>query len=77
MSSVERFRKLNIWDVDWTQKAQLLGRKGRVYKDPRGVNDKLVHSFIERYREQLKLKKRLPFKLVDKLARTTLGRTGW
>jgi hypothetical protein len=75
--SVDRFRKINIWDVDWNKKAELLGRQTGAYRDPRTVNDKLVHNFIKKYREELKLKKRLPFKLVDKLAKTALRPSGW
>jgi hypothetical protein len=74
---IEKFRKLNIWDVDWNAKATYLGRNSGSYRDPRRLDDKLMHNFITRYREELKLKRRLPFKIVDKLAKTALRPTGW
>lgn len=75
--SVERFRKLNIWDVDWNKKADLLRRRTGSYGDPRTLGEKLTHRFIQGHREQLKLKKQLPFKLADKFAKNILKLSGW
>ncbi len=73
---IDRFRKLNIWDVDWNQKAQLLGRGGN-YGDPRSVAEIWMHKFIERHREELKMKRRFKWKAIDKIAKTVLRLVGW
>lgn len=73
----DRFRKINIWDVDWNKKAEQLRRNAGRYEDPRSPGEKLTHRFIQKHREQLKLKRELPFKLVDKLAKTALKLSGW
>lgn len=73
---VRKFRKLNIWDVDWNQKARMLGRSGD-YRDPRSGYEVRVHKFIEQYREELKLKRHLRFRLVGLFGRTVLRTVGW
>jgi glycosyltransferase involved in cell wall biosynthesis len=73
---VDRFRKLNIWDVDWNKKASLLGRNGR-YDDPRSLYEVLVHGFIERYRAALKYKTGISGRVGNKIAATALRRLGW
>lgn len=73
---IRKFRKLNIWDVDWSEKARQLGRNG-MYPDPRSAVEKWIHKFIERHREELKLKKTLKWKLINKFGATVLRLYGW
>jgi glycosyltransferase involved in cell wall biosynthesis len=73
---VQKFSKLNIWDVDWNHKAKLLGRKGD-YPDPRSNYEISIHRFIEKYREDLKFSKKLLFRAINKFARTVLRAFGW
>jgi hypothetical protein len=73
---VETFRKINIWDVDWTSLSRKLGRPS-LYRDPRNVLEIMMHKLIERYREQLKLGRPLPFRVVKLLARAVLPHLGW
>jgi glycosyltransferase involved in cell wall biosynthesis len=49
----DRFRRLNIWDVDWNEKARMSGRH-EVYADPRNRMEQCVHRFIEWKRKELK-----------------------
>jgi hypothetical protein len=49
-----RFRKINIWDVDWNAKARSLLRRGN-YNDPRSIFEVWVHKFIEKYWNELKI----------------------
>ena len=73
---INKFRKLNIWDVDWNQKAQLLGRAGK-YSDPRSIVEIWVHKFIEKHREDLKMRRGLKWKVVCKFGETVLRSMGW
>ena len=73
---VDKFRKLNIWDIDWNRKARLVGRKGD-YRDPRSQIEVWIHKFIEKYREGLKLNTSLHYRLVRLFARTVLRTVGW
>ena len=73
---VGRFRKLNIWDVDWNKKAQLLGRNGN-YNDPRSTYEVWVHKFIEQHREELKIKSNFKWKAVRLFGKTALRALGW
>lgn len=73
---VQRFRKLNIWEVDWNQKAEKLGRTGN-YHDPRSYFEKWIHKFIERYRENLNLRKDLKWKIIYRLGSVALKPFGW
>jgi glycosyltransferase involved in cell wall biosynthesis len=73
---VGKFRKLNIWNVDWTSLSEKLGRPSR-YQDPRSAFEIIIHKLIERYREQLKLGRPLPFRAFNLLARTVLPVFGW
>jgi hypothetical protein len=52
-----KFRKLNIWDIDWNKKAHLLGRMGN-YDDPRSRYEKWVHRFKKI--RSLKMKQTIP-----------------
>jgi glycosyltransferase involved in cell wall biosynthesis len=70
------FRRLNIWDVDWNQKAGLLGRTGN-YEDPRSRFEVCVHSYIAKHREELKLRTSSASRLVNRFARSVLGRLDW
>jgi hypothetical protein len=72
----EKFRKINIWDIDWNKKAQLLGRKGD-YKDPRSMYEKWVHRFIEQNREDLKIKQNFKYKAIRLFGKTVLHVLGW
>ncbi|MGO9019219.1 MAG: glycosyltransferase family 2 protein [Syntrophobacteraceae bacterium] len=72
----DRFRKINIWDIDWNKKALLLGKKDN-YTDPRSKLEMLLHKFIRKYREDLKLQKSFFFLLTYRLGRKALGPFGW
>lgn len=72
----DTFRKLNIWDVDWTRIAVKLGRPS-CYPDPRTRLETLIHRFIEHYREELKFPSKPPFNLVNYLAINILCHFGW
>jgi glycosyltransferase involved in cell wall biosynthesis len=74
-----RFRKINIWDVDWNKKAQLLGRKGD-YCDPRSRYEIWVHKFIKKYWSELKTgqaRENYFFWLAYMLGRVGLRALGW
>jgi hypothetical protein len=71
-----RFRKLNIWHVDWNKKAQLLGRTGQ-YDDPRSSCEKWIHKFIESNRENLKCNHIFRWRLARLLGKTVLKKFGW
>lgn len=71
-----KFSKLNIWDVDWNQKAQLLSRKGN-YSDPRSKPEVWIHKFIERHREELKLRQSFKWKAIRLFGKTVLRALGW
>ena len=71
-----KFRKLNIWDIDWNKIAHLLGRTGN-YNDPRSQYEKWVHRFIEKNREDLKMKQTIPLKAVRLIGKTVLRSLGW
>ena len=73
---VYRFRKLNIWEVDWNRKAGLLGRNGK-YDDPRSRSEVWVHEFIKKYREELKIKQEIKWKAVRLFGKTVLRALGW
>ena len=73
---VDKFRKLNIWDTDWQSKARVLGKQGN-YQDPRMRLDKWIHRFIERHREELKMRTTLKWKLINKFGNTVLRVFGW
>ena len=46
----EKFRRLDIWDVDWTKIASRTGRhvSGAPLKDPRSPFDRAVHAWLRR-----------------------------
>jgi hypothetical protein len=71
-----KFRKLNIWDVDWNKKAFQLGRT-RLYDDPRSWYEKKVHEFIENHREDLKIRQNVYWKAVRLFGKTVLRALGW
>lgn len=50
---IDRFRKINIWDIDWNAKAQLLGRQGD-YSDPRSPFEVWVHKLIRNHWTELR-----------------------
>lgn len=72
----KKFSKLNIWDIDWNQKAQGMDRKGN-YQDPRSRYEKMIHSFIETHREDLKIKHTIPMRMIRLLGKTVLRILGW
>ena len=72
----KKFRKLNIWDVDWNRKAQTLGKTGK-YSDPRSLFEKWIHDYIERHRENLKLRKELKWRIIFRLGMLVLRPFGW
>ena len=61
-----RFRRLNIWDVDWNAKARIQGRT-EDYADPRHAIDRFVHRFIQRHRAKLKFRKGSVYRLIDRV----------
>lgn len=71
-----RFRRLNIWDVDWSAKAQAMGMK-RNYNDPRSRFEVAAHRFIEKHARELRLRKRFVWKLFNKLVRPLVSVLGW
>ena len=73
---INKFRKLNIWDVDWNKRAQLLGRAGN-YNDPRSMFEIWMHKFIEKHREELKMRQGFMWKAVCKFGETVLRSMGW
>lgn len=72
---VDKFRKLNIWQVDWSKKAQLLGRSGN-YSDPRSLFEKWVHRFIEANRENVKMNQGRKWRAVRRFGETVLKSMG-
>ena len=77
---LHHFRKLNIWEADWNKKAELLGRANQSshkYDDPRAAYEHWIHGFIQRYREELKLKQKLPFRLANLAGKYLLRPLGW
>lgn len=73
---VEKFRKINIWDADWNKIARLLGREEK-YSDCRSGFEKYVHNYIQKHRDELKLRQTLQARLVNRFARTVLVKLGW
>jgi len=73
---VARFRRLNIWNVDWNEKAGKLNRIGK-YEDPRSMFDRVIHGFIEKHREELKIKQDIKWKAVRFIGKTGLRALGW
>lgn len=73
---VEKFRRLNIWDVDWNKKAELLNRRVG-YRDPRSPYEVWIHKFIEKNREGLKMSPQFQYRVVRLFARTALRALGW
>lgn len=71
-----RFEKLNIWDVDWNRKAQLLGRTGN-YGDPRSRVETWIHRYIAKHRAELKLGTNLTSRLINRFAKSVLRSLGW
>jgi hypothetical protein len=46
---LERFRKLDVWGVDWAKKGREIGFKPRVkLRDPRSCFDRFVHGWLRR-----------------------------
>lgn len=64
------FKKLAIWDVDWSKKAQVFGKQIPFsLKDPRSNIDKLIHKWFKF--SQNKLDKRM-FRRIDRLIKVLL-----
>jgi hypothetical protein len=72
----KRFGKLNIWDTDWNAKARLLGKDGN-YSDPRSWYEVWLHKFIEKNREELKIKQNFKWKAIRLFGKTVLRAFGW
>lgn len=61
------FKKLNIWDISWVDKAKYFGKTNvDIYKDPRSRLDKYIQKWL--IRTQKKHQKWI-FDLVDKIIR--------
>jgi hypothetical protein len=61
------FKKINIWDVNWKEKAKLWGRQNEdVFSDPRNIFDKLIQLWL--IKTQKKHQKRI-FRYIDKIIR--------
>jgi hypothetical protein len=62
---VETFKKLNIWDLNWVEKAELYGKTNfKFYVDPRSKWDKYIHKYLAKTQAA---HRRLLVRLVDKL----------
>jgi glycosyltransferase involved in cell wall biosynthesis len=46
----EKFRRLNVWGVDWQARARALGQDGDGHfaRDPRRLSDRAVHRWLQR-----------------------------
>jgi glycosyltransferase involved in cell wall biosynthesis len=42
----DRFRRLNVWDVDWSERARALGLDGSFAADPRRPWERAVHRWL-------------------------------
>lgn len=73
---VKKFRKLNIWDVDWQSIARHLGRTGN-YRDPRTWLEKKIHRYIEANREELKINQSIKYRSIRLFGKTVLRALGW
>jgi glycosyltransferase involved in cell wall biosynthesis len=65
---VDKFRRLNIWDVDWNAKARMSGRPA-VYADPRNRMEQWVHRFINWKRKELKYGDNVFYRTVSRFGR--------
>jgi hypothetical protein len=67
----ERFRKLNIWDVDWDEIARCAGcANGRALADPRSPLDRRIHQWLGRTQDRMHS---VPVRVVQNLLRAA----GW
>lgn len=66
----EFFRKIAIWDKDWTALAQQLGLAGLDFGDPRSSFDKFAHRYL---RDSQKRRASLPVRAFERLLRVR----GW
>ena len=66
------FKKINIWDTNWKEKAKLWGRQNmNPFSDPRNIMDKLIQLWL--IKTQNKYPRRV-FKFIDnKIIRTFWG----
>ena len=65
-----RFRKVNVWDIDWAEKARLWGRTNfSIYNDPRRRIDKFIQRWL--LGTQNKLHKR-KYRRIDRLIKLIL-----
>jgi hypothetical protein len=76
---VEKFRQLDIWDVDWNTIAKRLGIAGK-FDDPRAPHEVWIHRLIERNWNQLKqgqASEKLTWRLWYMAGRVGLRPLGW
>jgi hypothetical protein len=60
-----KFKKLNIWDVDWEMKSKHLGKiNSEIIKDPRSKLDKLIRKWLIRTQ---KMQTNFVIRVIDKL----------
>ena len=65
LHGAKKFKKLFIWNVDWTKIAENYGSENiKLYKDPRSLKDKIIHKWL--LYTQNKLDKR-KYRRIDKL----------
>jgi hypothetical protein len=64
----DRFRRLNIWDVDWNTKARLSGRH-EAYADPRNRLERWVHRFVNGNRKELKYGTNILYRALGRFGR--------
>jgi hypothetical protein len=65
-----KFRKLDIWDVDWSTLAAQCGAGGEALRDPRGWSERAVHSWLRRTQ-------RAPMWLGMRVVQRLLREAGW
>jgi hypothetical protein len=65
-----KFRKLDIWDVDWSELAAQCDPHGISIDDPRGGWERAVHAWLRRTQ-------RTPMRLGNRMVQRLLREAGW
>jgi hypothetical protein len=78
---VEEFRRLALWNVDWSQlyKDFYPEKPSKTFADPRNWFEKRVHRWLERTQYDFSLYAAPPLgrRFTHKLVRRALGLMGW
>ncbi len=65
-----KFKKLNIWSINWAEKAYLLGYKNTDFlQDPRSKFDKFIQNWLMKTQNKLHIRK---YRRIDKLIKLIL-----